>query len=197
MNDDRKQALIERHREINVYYQWWDSTYDDFNAICRRMGITLEKHEPSFSGFWSQGDGASFTGAFVGDVAETAPQTIREYAPVDKELHRIADELCTLGRIYYRAYASIGRPYGTRYCHQYTMYVTFVEPYDGDPDDWADAVHTALEEGLQELFRDLAGWLYQTLEREYDYLTSDEAVWDGIVANELDKEDEDEDGMAD
>jgi len=28
--------------------------------------------------------------------------------------------------------------------------------------------------------------LYRRLEKEYDYLTSDEAVWDAIVANDLD-----------
>jgi hypothetical protein len=33
--------------------------------------------------------------------------------------------------------------------------------------------------------RDLARWLYRTLEKEYDYLTSDEAVWEAIQANEL------------
>ena len=196
MTDHRKHAVIERHRDINVNYDWWDCTHGDFRAICKRMGIDLDKHEPSFSGFWSQGDGASFTGTFIGDVADTAPQTIREYAPADKELHRIADELCMLGRIYYRAHANIDRPYGTHYCHQYTMHVTSCEPYDGDPDDWVEEVHTALEEGLQGLFRDLAGWLYSTLEREYDHLTSDEVVWDTIVANEMYKEDEDEDGMA-
>ena len=52
-------------------------------------------------------------------------------------------------------------------------------------------IHEAVEQGLQELFRDLAGWLYQTLEREYDHLTSDEEVWETIVANELHLEEED------
>lgn len=35
-----------------------------------------------------------------------------------------------------------------------------------------------------EALRDLARWLYRQLEREYDYLTSDEAVDEAIVANE-------------
>jgi hypothetical protein len=193
MTDDRKQELIERYRTISVDHEWWDSTYDDFKSICRRMGIDLDMGEPSFQGFWSQGDGASFTGIFNADIADTAPETIRNYAPIDKELHRIADELCMLGRVYYRAYAQIGRPYGSHHCHSHTMFVANYAPLEGDVDDWADEVHTAVETGLQGLFRDLADWLYNTLERKYDYLTSDEAVWGTIVANELDREDEDED----
>lgn len=35
-----------------------------------------------------------------------------------------------------------------------------------------------------EALRDLARWLYRQLEREYDYLTSDEAVDEAILANE-------------
>ena len=40
------------------------------------------------------------------------------------------------------------------------------------------------EETVTEALRDLARWLYRQLEREYDYLTSDEAVDEAIVANE-------------
>ena len=40
------------------------------------------------------------------------------------------------------------------------------------------------EETVMEALRDLARWLYRQLEREYDYLTSDEAVDEAIVANE-------------
>jgi hypothetical protein len=40
------------------------------------------------------------------------------------------------------------------------------------------------EEMVIEALRDLARWLYRHLEREYDYLTSDEAVDEAITANE-------------
>jgi hypothetical protein len=40
------------------------------------------------------------------------------------------------------------------------------------------------EEVVIEALRDLARWLYRQLEREYEYLTSDEAVDESIVANE-------------
>lgn len=40
------------------------------------------------------------------------------------------------------------------------------------------------EEMVIEALRDLTRWLYRHLEREYDYLTSDEAVDEAITANE-------------
>jgi len=40
------------------------------------------------------------------------------------------------------------------------------------------------EETIIEALRDLARWLYRQLEREYDHLSSDEAVDETIAANE-------------
>ena len=40
------------------------------------------------------------------------------------------------------------------------------------------------EETVIEALRDLARWLYRQLEREYDHLSSDEAVDETITANE-------------
>ena len=215
MNEDRKAALIERYRDINVDHNWWYFTYEDFERVCTILGITLEQHavrtvggqtryEPDieFSGFWSQGDGAAWTGVYRAwcwgagymnriNTYDTAPAKIREHAPHDEELHRIADELCLLARIYYPAYARVER--AGRYSHSGTMRLARCEPRDGPgEDDYAEEVHSHVEETLTDLFRDLADWLYRQLEREYEYQTSDEAVWDTIQPNELDEE-EDED----
>jgi len=35
-----------------------------------------------------------------------------------------------------------------------------------------------------EAIRDLARWLYRQLQAEYDHLTSDEAIEEGIIVNE-------------
>lgn len=177
------QELIDKHRDINVDYEWWDFTYADFGTICDIVGIELDKSEPSFSGFCSQGDGASFTGSYR--FKDDAPAKIREHAPQDEELHRIADQLCLVGRMYYPAYVTMRRIWGSRSIHECTMYVNDVEPIDGDADDWAHEVHDAVEREVQDLMRDLARWLYRSLEAEYEHLTSDEVVWEAIVANEL------------
>jgi hypothetical protein len=40
------------------------------------------------------------------------------------------------------------------------------------------------EEIVTEAIRDFARWLYRQLQSEYDHLTSDEVLEDGIIANE-------------
>jgi len=215
ITEERKAKLIEQYRNINVeHVDWWDSVYDDFQRICTILGIKLEqrevrtmsgktRYEPNieFSGFCSQGDGASWAGtywAWTLDGAtyqnvytyDIAPAKIREYCS-DEELHRIADELCLLARIYYPTYARVTK--SGRYSHSNTMTIDHYEDMnDLDPDTVASEVHSHVEETLLQLFRDLADWLYDTLEKEYDYQTSDEAVWDAIEANELDEIEEEE-----
>lgn len=52
-----------------------------------------------------------------------------------------------------------------------------------DSPTWQDMTADA-EETIIEALRDLARWLYRQLEREYDYLSSDEVVDETISANE-------------
>jgi hypothetical protein len=208
-------GFLDTHRDINVDHDWWGSVYDDFQQICEIMGIELETHpvklmngklrydpDISFSGFWSQGDGASWTGRYraQGLVPTTyeplptydlAPAKIREHAPNDEELHRIADELCFLARIYGPTTAKVGRNC-TRYSHEMTMQIDEWEPYFEEHEDRPEEVATHIEETLLEQFRDLARWLYSTLENEHDYLTSDEAVAETLEANEIYEEEEEE-----
>ena len=51
-----------------------------------------------------------------------------------------------------------------------------------DNPSWQDMTADA-EEGVIEALRDLARWLFRQLEREYDYLSSDDVVDETIVAN--------------
>jgi hypothetical protein len=191
-------TFLDEHRDINIHHGWWDSVYEDFARICTILGIDLDKGEPSFSGFSSQGDGASWSGSYhaakswspVVATYDLAPAAIRDYAPKDEELHHIADELCLLARIYHPTYAIVRR-HDNRYAHEMMMCVSEWEYCDDiDADDVADEVANHIEETLLELFRDLARWLYASLESEYEYLTSDEAVAEALKANDITEEEE-------
>ena len=191
------ESFINAHREINVKHEWWDFVYEDFRKICDILGITLDRDEPSFSGFWSQGDGASWTGRYraqgldlsvwsgVLPTYDIAPAKIREHAPQDEELHRIADELCLLARIYGTTYVVVRR-HDSRYVHSSTMCVSEWEYYDGRDVD--EEIIDHVEEALLHAFQALADWLYGALEEEYDHLTSDEAVIETLEANEMEEE---------
>jgi hypothetical protein len=139
-------------------------------------GLTGRKPRICFSGFSCQGDGASFEGIYR--YARRAHREIRAYAPKDGELHRIADALRDIQRRnFYQLSAHVTRD--GRYCHEYSMTISV---------DRADACYgdasEAAEEAISEALRDLARWLYRALEREYDYVTSDEAVDEAISVND-------------
>lgn len=185
------QSFINEHRDINIEHEWWDSVYDNFKCVCKILGIELDKDEPSFSGFCSQGDGASWTGWYrtvqpTKATYDLAPALIREYAPEDKTLYAIADELCMLARVYYPALAHVLR-HDSRYAHEMTMCVSMVRPND-DAAEFADEVTDALEGALLVQFRALAMWLYNTLEQEYKFLISDLAVAHTLEANEIEED---------
>lgn len=160
--------------EVTTDYDWWDAVYDDFFRICAILGITEVK--PGFTGFWSQGDGACFSGRWA--YAEGAPEAIREYAPLDTVLHGIADRLDALQQTCETFLAATIRTQGM-YCHEGTMYVSDLSVMDG----WSEPAGDA-EEAVLEAMRDLARRLYDTLECEYEYLHSDEVLAEGIIANE-------------
>lgn len=177
------------YRDGGFDYDWFEFVYDDFERICAILGVNLEtrmvrrygggtRRKPCiwFSGFWSQGDGACFEGRYC--HAKAAPRKIREYAPKDNELHCIADALQAIQRRnFYQLRAAI--THRGRYCHEYCMGVAV----ERDSPTWQDMTSDA-EDAVIEAVRDLARWLYRQLEREYDDLTSDEAVDEAITAND-------------
>lgn len=188
LSDAAKERARSWYRE-GLDYEWWDAVYDDFETICRILGIDLRTHpvrlygggtrqKPSiwFSGFCSQGDGACFEGTYR--HAKGAPAALRAHAPLDTELHAIADHLADLQRRnFYELMATI-RHQGCYY-HAYSM--TIDVERDGPN---SQPPTKCPEDGVTEALRDLAHWLYRSLEREYEYLTSDEAVDESIEAND-------------
>ena len=138
-------------------------------------GGTRQKPCIWFSGFWSQGDGACFEGRYA--YAPRASLRIRDYAPQDTELHRIADALQALQRLNFYQLTASFRQTG-RYSHAYAM------TFDVDRDSPAgQAIVGRTDDDLVDALRDLAHWLYRALEREYEFQTSDETVDEGMSAN--------------
>lgn len=107
-----------------------------------------------------------------------APCRIREYAPQDAELHRIADALqVTQRRNFYQLNAEAS--HRGRYYHEYCMAISVERDSPTGQDMTGDA-----EEAVIEALRDLARWLYRQLEQEYEFQTSDAVVDEAVVANE-------------
>ena len=177
----RQDELLEEYRDINVDHEWWDYTYDWFKEKCAAVGIDVG--DIYFSGFWSQGDGACFTGA-VSDWPKVLKAVNQEnflkYKPEEN-------------------YWRFGVTTSGRYMHAYTMSSNLEaeledNPYDEEDeplqfDAWAikyDLTEGMLEHLVDDLLkfcRDLANDLYKALKEEYEYLTSDEVIVEYILEN--------------
>jgi hypothetical protein len=191
--DELSEAAKEKarawYRDGGFDYEWYDAVYEDFQSIAAILGIRFRtrtvrlmgggtRQDPCiwFRGFWSQGDGACYEG--VWRHARGAAARLRAYAPQDAQLHGIADRLQAIQRRnFFQLRAEIS--HHGHYTHEYSMRISVERDSPVGQDMTPDA-----EDIVTEALRDLARWLYRQLEREYDYLTSDEAVDESLRAND-------------
>lgn len=164
----------------------WECVYEDATECAKCMGITFgtrpiplmggrTRSEVSifFSGFSSQGDGACFEGEY--QYIEKAGEKIREHAPLDKELHRIADHLDEIQNAQGNMVTARMKHTG-HYCHSGCMDVTvFCDN---------EEVYDELQKEVTEVMRDFADWIYKQLRNEYDFQMKDETVDENIRCNE-------------
>ena len=172
LNVEEKQRMIGRSREVLVQEEWWINVYDDAKICGALMGIDID--EIYFSGFASQGDGANFTGHY--SYKKESIKKIKEYAPTDAILHQIAIELSQVQKpTCYGLDATIGRQ--GHYSHEHSTIITITDIHNEVPPSYER--QTALSTTL----RDFMCWIYSSLEKEYNYLTSDEVVSDWLANN--------------
>lgn len=163
---DLKNKVIEDNGEINVEYNWWDHIFYEFGKDMEtQWGLLVNQKEIYFSGFWSQGDGASFTG-----------RVDLNYKLV-KELTGRPSLLTTEESEFYFLIKRISN----HYSHNGTM---GIESYDGEfPEDKLGSFQE-FEKKVLEFARNKADDLYKILSDEYDYLTSTEQVSETLRIND-------------
>lgn len=188
LSSQRQEELLEKYRD-QCDYDWWDFVYESFKEQCDDLGILVE--DMTFSGFWSQGDGAAFEG-------------------------RVTDWASVLFRLQRPHWLTWAAEYDWSF-YSYTKRDNYMwfggnmpildNPYNEDEEPlqhsaWlikhqppTERELEQLESDLQGLFNDLADQLYKDLEEEHEYLTSDdrtlEYILDNVEIHELDL-DEDE-----
>ena len=185
MNSEPCAQLVEKYRYINVEYEWWKQVYEDFKHDMKEVGIHVA--EIYFSGFSSQGDGACFTGWIEHSRTYMEHHHKGQYPMI----HKLLDHH---GEIYAQC------EHQGRYCHENcTSFWTDADTLTGmlpQPTEFHEKIARQWQIQLMDEMDSFEGdvidqWrtymrgLYRKLEAEYDYLTSDEVVWETIKANEL------------
>ena len=175
-------------------YQWWDDTYERFKEEGYELGFLIGKMY--FSGFYSQGDGASWSGQIdiVAWLRAHTEDSIAREAWIQLINEGWANKHIPVGQ-------------SGRYCHSDTMSVAYWDGMIGDPESIQDLEpsHQLMQqesifkgmnaldllnlitssdfpyksmadiaEAIEQSARDYADELYKQLREEYEYITSTE-----------------------
>jgi hypothetical protein len=205
---------VERTRnwliEGQTMLDWWDYVFELWTKALDQIGF--EDAEISFSGFWNQGDGASFTASV--DVLKLATFMATNHEATDtipasndpggedfrgwivkqigglKSNHRYRKLVVVVNFID----ARVNR-ISHRYSHENTCAVQTELHDTGTVSGGPDFRWTSNQPRLRALFeewvrhaetlrKELCHAIYRNLEEEYEYLTSDECLAEWSEANE-------------
>lgn len=181
LSEQAKTKAIEQFRDINVDHDWWDFTYEDFKSLCATIGVDVDLKKTFFNGFYTQGSGSSFTAdidifkLIEGVKSEAwkqyAPDAKLEFYPITKNMERVAHFM-----------SAAVEPHNRETSVNVTANNEADQSYNDLPN--VNKAILELEEFLQDVADNLNHWLFTSLEKEFDYLMSDEAVIETIEANE-------------
>lgn len=195
-NDRAVEKAREWLRQGACDYEWWEYTYEMWTDALKQIGF--ENAKIAFSGFSSQGDGASFTAdvdkealiTFLSNKIEPSDSVTFDgkaedyrgfivnkcgggaFNPKFSRLLWIIDDLS------FSVY---------RTSHHYSHEGTCAFGCDstiGDRHPRTYRLHKYFVLAAEELRRDLCQAIYKSLEEEYEYLNSNEQIDESAAANE-------------
>lgn len=199
-------------REMQHCDEWWEHIYSDAVTIGELVGIDIDTQsnrtvgmrlinspDISFSGFHSQGDGASYSATlrvanFQGAVKKLSTHvgnldTGNELWPIAKKAEEIFD-LITAHAVSNRLAHEDDRQYSEceptmtiRVTDRFGAFALTVQGHELPPH---------IEDEVREFAESFAIWIYRQLEAEDEHLHSDEVIEESIRDNDLDFT---EDGM--
>jgi len=178
LSEEAKEKAIENNRYMNVdYWEWYHNVYDAFKE---KYSSLFEITEIYFSGFHSQGDGAMFEYGGITDklIDEFIAQL--ELSPLRKKI--VKD-------IFY--FSGSGRQHGyyhNEHCcwHIINIECTYAyrEGYYPNIDEFMYELQVDFDDYVRKKYIELAQQLYQWLEDEYEWHTSDEAIRECLIEGE-------------
>jgi len=102
LNDSQKKRVIEKNRDINVDTECWtDCVLEEYKSKLKSLGF----YDIDFcwSGFWSQGDGASFTAKHErGNIYLIGRYYHENSMSIDSDDIELLDEAKSIARNLYR-----------------------------------------------------------------------------------------------
>ena len=193
-----KEKAVQRYHENWMDHDWYQCTYDMMKEEGEhKHGFRVD--DIRFSGFWSQGDGASWCGAVnIKDWIATKPSEYQTHATTQIILALIEE-----GWVDERVLVSFGNH---RYCHEYTMDITEIGMHEPEDEDVKmelgmfkgasakELCHIvgcaagALYDMDKEIKEDVIAFartIYRELEDDYRAQTTEEAIGEAYAINDV------------
>ena len=174
LDEKVKEKVIDNFRNGNaleyIYEAYKEDVIDNFKIDMEKLAIKVDK--VYYSGFWSQGDGASFT-ADINACEYIEANKLQEKYPLIYKWVKEVDN------VYYSIYHS------GHYYHEYTMHLNASHGNFNDVEEYKHVIEdaSALEKEIEafdnyllEDARERASKLYKQLEDEYNGVYSHEFI---------------------
>jgi hypothetical protein len=188
LTSEAKQKAIIKYRDFNLDHGWWEFVYEDFINLCSTVGIVVNKNSIAFDGFYSQGDGSGFSADV--DIIKLKKSIENEnwksYAPRENfqfppnNIDRRVMGLIEKGGILLESKIINSR--------NGNYVVADMGGYPSNGPRFHNYIYSEidlLEEWLKQVAMIFNRFLYKSLENEYEYRTSDEAVSEALASNEI------------
>lgn len=156
----------------------YECVIEDAKEVASLIGINITSIYWSGAGL---GAGACFEGRY--SYKKGSVKAVKAFAPQDETLHRIAKKLQDLQKKhFYQLCAKV--THSGRYSHEFSTSINVWR----DIPSWGGGqeiiVQDDVEDALKVTLRSFMRWIYSQLDKQNDYLHSDEAVDEAILANE-------------
>ena len=162
---EEQDRILEKHRLINVESgDWWEFVVDDVNEeFEEKYGVSIDERRLSFD-------------LYRRDIS--MPFEIRDY---EKFFNKYCngDENCVKELLKVFDYNNI-------ICEPYSdSFIISFEEFDDEIEEYEKKHGVDLRSEFQEVITELENELFNQLRDEYDYLISDEAVRETLIANDF------------
>lgn len=162
LTKEQQQKVLNNYRDWNIQGEWWGFVYEDYQEKLATFGFL--NADISFSGFGSQGDGASFTSENIDIekfISKFPKESVQYFKPLIKKYKDIL--ICKVKRT------------DSRYVHENTCSADISFPdLEHTPED--ETIANDLESLINVKRKELSIEIYKALQSEYEYLTSDDAL---------------------
>jgi hypothetical protein len=188
LSPEIQERLIEEEREILSEEDWWhESVIEDFKDDMKEVGIN--DLEAEFTGFYSQGDGASFTSDDIDSrkllksmgVKSSYDLNMGDGESTGNKFFDIISDLAEIGLSEETRITPDNlriSVYRTSSRHSHENTVTANIDVEDEPEGWRDTngFISKLEEETTRYIREKCKDLYRRLQKEYGSLMSEETI---------------------